>query len=612
MRKPFLLFLALAFAVSLLLACPDANPNVKTLTIADIEIPAIEGDESGVKLAKLTINGDQFKAIDSSVDISSWFDFGNDPITVALSANVADGATELILELKVTGEASVGQKQYTLTIPAEYLKKNKALIATLKISVGATAGTLSIGNVEIPASAGGEQGAKSARLTLSGDEFNAIPASGAGAVDANGWFDFEDNAITASLKSDVQDGATELEFEFRTASTASIAEKSYTLTIPAEYLKKNEQVSTTVNMKVVASGTLSIPNNKITITYPNDNGIDVVVALIDDKFNAIAVTADAASWFAPALSTFDNSLSVSLKEAVAKDATSLKLNFKTASTESIVEKSGYELTIPAEYLQKNEPAKIENLSIAYAKPSYAGLVFVEGGDFTIGSSTDTDYENDPVNVTLSTFYISDHEVTQKEYKDVIGSNPSKNKADDDSTDDFPVENLTWLDAVRFCNALSAADGLSPCYTLNGAGTDVASYNLKSGGYHLPTEAQWEYAARGGQSGKANNYTYSGSNAAGDVAWYDDNSNNTTHAVKGKQANELGLYDMTGNVEEWCNDWYAEGYTPGTDPEGPSSGEERVYRGGYFYSYNKLLSPSVRNCIIPVGFGNGLGFRLARL
>jgi len=194
-------------------------------------------------------------------------------------------------------------------------------------------------------------------------------------------------------------------------------------------------------------------------------------------------------------------------------------------------------------------------------------------------------------------------VTQKQWVTVMGSNPSYSKGDDK-----PVEQVSWFDAVDFCNRLSAKEGLEFCYTISG--TNVIC-DFSKNGYRLPTEAEWEFAARGGRLSRR--YAYAGGNDAGAVAWYGGNSAGTTHAVGGKQANELGLYDVSGNVWEWCWDWYGS-YGAGvqTDPRGPSSGQYRLLRGGSWKGNDAFLRASYRDRDEP---GNRLnyflGFRLAR-
>ena len=184
------------------------------------------------------------------------------------------------------------------------------------------------------------------------------------------------------------------------------------------------------------------------------------------------------------------------------------------------------------------------------------MVRVEGGTFQMGSNDSEVYEYEkPVHqVTLSTFSIGETEVTQALWEAVMGSNPSNWNGGN-----LPVEKVSWDDCQTFIQKLNQLTGKR---------------------FRLPTEAEWEYAARGGN--KSRGYKYSGSNSIGDVAWYDGNSSDKTHPVKTKQANELGLYDMSGNVWEWCQDWKGNyNNNAQTNPTGPSSASYRVNRGGCF-------------------------------
>lgn len=185
------------------------------------------------------------------------------------------------------------------------------------------------------------------------------------------------------------------------------------------------------------------------------------------------------------------------------------------------------------------------------------MVYVEGGTFTMGCTSEqgSDCETDekPAHqVTLSSYYMGKFEVTQALWQAVMGSNPSNFKGSN-----LPVENVSWDDIQGFIRKLNSLTGHT---------------------YRLPTEAEWEFAARGGT--KSNGYKYSGSNTIDQVAWYTDNSSSMTHSVGTKQANELGIYDMSGNVWEWCQDWYG-AYTSGfqTNPKGASTDSNRVLRGG---------------------------------
>ena len=223
------------------------------------------------------------------------------------------------------------------------------------------------------------------------------------------------------------------------------------------------------------------------------------------------------------------------------------------------------------------------------------MIAVEGGTFKMGAqSSDSggdNYDSDaysdesPVHdVTLSSYYIGETEVTQELWEAVMGSNPSYFSGYPQK----PVEYVSWNDCQEFITKLN---------------------NLTGKNFRLPTEAEWEYAARGGN--KSRGYKYSGSNTIVNVAWYTDNSSSTTHDVKTKQANELGIYDMSGNVWELCQDWYGS-YSSGsqTNPIGPSSGADYVYRGGSWYFNAEYCRVSFRFDYSPADSSNLLGLRLS--
>ena len=210
------------------------------------------------------------------------------------------------------------------------------------------------------------------------------------------------------------------------------------------------------------------------------------------------------------------------------------------------------------------------------------MIFVEGGTFSMGSSSGDSDEQPVHSVTLSGYYIGETEVTQELWQAVMGSNPSAFTGNR-----RPVERVSWHDCQEFIEKLNVLTGEN---------------------FRLPTEAEWEYAACGGN--KSKNYAYPGSDNVGDVAWYSGNSNSTTHEVKGKLPNELGLYDMGGNVWEWCSDWYGR-YSAGavTNPQGPTSGSARIYRGGCWFYDADLCRCVYRDRSTPTGAGNTLGLRL---
>jgi formylglycine-generating enzyme required for sulfatase activity len=209
------------------------------------------------------------------------------------------------------------------------------------------------------------------------------------------------------------------------------------------------------------------------------------------------------------------------------------------------------------------------------------LVFVEGGTFQMGSSSGESDEQPVHSVTLSSFNIGKYEVTQAQWIAVMGSNPSSFSG----CDNCPVEEVSWNEVQEFIRKLNAQTGKN---------------------YRLPTEAEWEYAARGGKQSRG--YTYSGSNDLGSVA--SNNSGSKKHAVGGKQANELGIYDMSGNVSEWCSDWYGNysSYNE-TNPTGASSGQFRVLRGGSWADFASFCRSAFRSSDNPVSRRSYYGFRL---
>ena len=207
------------------------------------------------------------------------------------------------------------------------------------------------------------------------------------------------------------------------------------------------------------------------------------------------------------------------------------------------------------------------------------MVFVEGGTFQTGGNDGNSNEKPLHSVTLSDFLIGKYEVTQKQWLAVMDNNPSSNSG----CDNCPVEQISWNDTQIFVQKLNQKTKKT---------------------FRLPTEAEWEYAAKGGNKSKG--YPYSGSNSVGDVAWYAGNAGAKTHPVGQKQANELGLYDMSGNVWEWCSDLIV--YSPNPPSVSPSS--YGVYHGGSCINIAELCRPSSRINFKPDNRNNGvLGFRL---
>jgi formylglycine-generating enzyme required for sulfatase activity len=243
--------------------------------------------------------------------------------------------------------------------------------------------------------------------------------------------------------------------------------------------------------------------------------------------------------------------------------------------------------------RRNKSWDNELLELKYALPEMfllgdiaTNMVKVKGGSFMMGcTSEQKDCHNDENvhQVTLSSYKMAKYEVTQAQWEAVMGKNPSYHK----NCSTCPVEEVSWDDIQDFLKELNKKTGKK---------------------YRLPTEAEWEYAARGG---KNREYQYSGSGDIDKVAWYGENSGSKIHKVGQKEPNKLGLYDMSGNVYEWCSDWYGD-YTSSsaTNPKGASSGSYRVNRGGSYYYYAEYCRVADRGRYSPDFRGNNIGFRLA--
>jgi len=223
--------------------------------------------------------------------------------------------------------------------------------------------------------------------------------------------------------------------------------------------------------------------------------------------------------------------------------------------------------------------KYAKFKVEAKSPPPPGMVYVAGGSFQMGSNSGDSDEKPIHTVTISSFFMDKTEVTQAQYRKVMGKNPSFFSG----CDDCPVEQVNWHDANEYA---------------------------KKVGKRLPTEAEWEFAARGGSAGSPTQYA--GSNNIDDVAWYNGNSGDKTRPVGQKDPNELGLYDMSGNAWEWCSDWYNSGYygkSPITDPEGPNSGFLRVLRGGSWIGSDHSCRVANRYGDGPERRGSSNGFRL---
>jgi formylglycine-generating enzyme required for sulfatase activity len=234
------------------------------------------------------------------------------------------------------------------------------------------------------------------------------------------------------------------------------------------------------------------------------------------------------------------------------------------------------------------------------------IVRLPGGQFTMGDAAGEDDERPAHVVHISGFWIDANEVTQQSFRSLIGKNPARYVGPD-----RPVERVPWLMAIQYCNMRSAREGLKPCYDLA-----TQQCDFSANGYRLPTEAEWEYACR---AGTTTGWSFgSEETALPKHAWFKANAGKGTHPVREKTPNPWGLYDMHGNVAEWCHDFYQETYTPGeaTDPRGPTAGEQRVLRGGSWNTGADVCRSAARRSEAPAFadacFGSDtFGFRCVR-
>jgi formylglycine-generating enzyme len=287
------------------------------------------------------------------------------------------------------------------------------------------------------------------------------------------------------------------------------------------------------------------------------------------------------------------------------------------------------------FLGALNPSQVVTASYTITMASLPGMVFVEGGSFSMGNNfpyfPHLPSDGTVHTVTLDPYYIGKYEVTQSDFYATMGYNPSYFAG----RTDRPVERVSWYETLAYCNKRSVTEGLSPCYSYSGYGTNPDSWpegwdnqilnnnftcNFAVNGYRLPTEAEWEFAAKGGN--RSHNEMYSGVYGLDSLAfyeidtavWYNGNSSDQTHAVGQKLWNEIGAFDMSGNVFEWCWDWYDGSYynvSPTSNPKGPDNGTIKVFRGGSWYIGPDGCRVSARYTYSQNDKNYFLGFRLAR-
>jgi formylglycine-generating enzyme required for sulfatase activity len=232
------------------------------------------------------------------------------------------------------------------------------------------------------------------------------------------------------------------------------------------------------------------------------------------------------------------------------------------------------------------------------------MIFLEGGAFWMGDSSLAPHLETPVHkVNLSDFFISRYEISQIEWNRIMNFNPSIQKGNY-----LPVSKILWIDAIIYCNERSRIEGLTSCYVINDS--DNVLLNLNCNGYRLPTEAEWEYAAKGGK--QSQKYNFSGSDSLNEVGWYRANSNQIIKEVGIKKPNEIGLYDMSGNVYEWCWDRFTNyDSLEVINPIGPSTGIFRIIRGGSFEYFPDQALVTFRSINIPEDNFYNCGLRIVR-
>lgn len=370
------------------------------------------------------------------------------------------------------------------------------------------------------------------------------------------------------------------------------------LTVNGEALTLPEGVELNANI-------LSLPMTEQTITVP------VTVENEDEaELDYKLVTTEKTTWLT---ATYENG------NIVLKTAKNLSPNArKTTVTLSVVQKNGEQLT--------TNPLSLEVRQAGFK--GSVSMVLVDGGTFKFAGVPDNEeypnYYSYAFDCELDAFYMATTETTEKLYAEVMGTTVSKG-------DDYPCERVNWAKAVEFCNKLSERDGLTPVYKQTGTlmiedpwGWSPAQQyplyeaDMTANGYRLPTSAEWEYAAKGGKQGVSSLTLYPGGDNIDELGWTRDNSNRAIHTVAGKKPNALGLYDMAGNVAEWCYDWetkkdqYPTSLTK--NPVGPAYAQgfdEKIYRGGY---YGSMVSDCKTYYIKTGSYGEpmmGVGFRVVR-
>ncbi|MGR9108539.1 MAG: formylglycine-generating enzyme family protein [Gammaproteobacteria bacterium] len=267
--------------------------------------------------------------------------------------------------------------------------------------------------------------------------------------------------------------------------------------------------------------------------------------------------------------------------------------------------------VPASETEDSEPERVVSEAVIESAPStLLDMVEIPGGSFLMGSSRDDSsaYKDEfpQHRVTVSPFLMSRFPVTVRDYRTLMEKTPSE-WTETETDEKSPANYITWFQAIDFCNALSTHEGFEPCYEIQG---EFVKWRRNAEGYRLPTEAEWEYAARAGLSSVY--FFGDGASDLGDYAWYSGNSGKKVHPVGELKPNPFGLYDLLGNVWEWCWDWFGDyDNADARNPAGPETGSSRVLRGGSAWNDPRNLRSADRNRRNPEAGNVFIGFRCVR-
>ena len=497
----------------------------------------------------------------------------------------------------VTASASNLGATYSSTVTITTTSATAAGSYYLSVTYGATSSsiaTLTIG-AKPTVSAGAQQGTLTAGTAGSATFAVSTANIASGASGTIAWYSDASGTSSSSTPSGVSAAVSNVASNASTVTvttTASSAAGSYYFEV--SFGATSSAIAT---LTIGAKPTVSIGTQQGTLTA-GTAGSAIFAATTT---NVAAGTTGTVTWYTSSACTTISTAPKGITATVSAVASNAVTVTMAADATAIAD---------SYYFTLDEGTAVSSVAtLTVSAPISIAMVSIPTGSFNNGTST----------VTLSAFSMSKYDITQSQYQAITGNNPSNFSGNSDAVD-CPVEMATWYDAVEFCNKLSTHDGLTPVYAISDR-TPSTGYPITSAavsatwtnnGYRLPTEAQWEYACRAGTTstyywGEATDDT-----TVGQYAWFASNSSSTTHAVGQKLPNVWGLYDMAGNVWQWCWDWY-DPYPSGaqTDPTGPSSGAYRLGRGGSWYVPYSLLTSASRDYGDPYSGSSNLGFRVVR-